>query len=417
MNAQFFVSLHVMAIVLGLILLSTAYLILLERKVAAWSQDRIGPNRTGFSFGLDDVWRKVHLPVLSRFRFWGLGQALADGLKLMLKEDYIPPHVDRLLFILSPVLIVIPAMIGWAVMPVGGRYVFPGLDLPGWLPVFGGIRIESATVTVAGAPLTIGLIYVLAVSSLGVYGVVLGAYASNNKYSFLGGIRAVAQMLSYEIPMGLSVLIMILTFKTTNPDVLVNHQAGGIWGIALHPLIAVIFFISVLAECNRAPFDLPEAEQELVGGYHTEYSAMKWAMFFLAEYMHMITGSAFFCVLFLGGWDITPLARYMPVIPSLPVSGGLALVLVKFVVFAIKVAFLLFVMMWVRWTLPRFRFDQLMHLAWWLLIPMTLCVLLLSSVVVYLKMPLVMMSAVNVLVSAGFLIAAWGVVRGKRKVV
>ncbi|HEX7010043.1 MAG TPA: complex I subunit 1 family protein [Phycisphaeraceae bacterium] len=371
MTAQFIVSVITGLIVVHVILLSCAYLIFLERKVAAWCQDRIGPNRTNFSFGV--------LPF--KGKHWGLGQALADGLKLMLKEDYNPPHVDRVLFFLAPALAVIPAMLGWAVIPWGGMMSVPGFTLPDWLPVLGGTAVDPAVVRVAVAPINVGVIYILAISSLAVYGVVLAGYASNNKYSFLGGLRATAQILSYEIPMGLCVLILILTYSTTDALGISLGQTGsgleGMWGVFTHPLLAVIFFTCVLAECNRAPFDLAEAEQELVGGFHTEYSSMKWALFFLAEYMHMVTGCAFFCVLFLGGWDLIPFVREMPEV------GGIGLVLLKTLIFFGKVAFLLFVMMWVRWTLPRLRFDQLMKLAWRGLIPTVLVVLLAAGVVVF----------------------------------
>jgi NADH-quinone oxidoreductase subunit H len=186
-------------------------------------------------------------------------------------------------------------------------------------------------------------------------------------------------MLSYEIPMGLCVLIMIIVFATTDAGLMVNLQGqtglvDGAWGIFYHPLLAIIFFICVLAECNRAPFDLAEAEQELVGGFHTEYSSMKWALFFLGEYMHMITGSAFFVVLFLGGWDLSPFFGVMPILAE--DAGGILIVLAKAAIFAAKVGLLLFIMMWIRWTLPRFRFDQLMKLAWRGMIPLTLVMLI-----------------------------------------
>ena len=353
--AQFIVSLITIVVALQVILLSCAYLIFLERKVAAWVQNRIGPNRTNFSFGL--------LPF--KGDHFGLGQALADGLKLFFKEDYSPPNVERTLFLLAPVAAVVPAMLAWAVIPWGG-------DLA-W---------GDQVLKVSAAPINIGVIYILAMGSLAVYGVVLGGYASNNKYSFLGGLRATAQMLSYEIPMGLCVLIMILAFATMRADWIVHLQSGeGGWGIFLHPLLAVIFFACVLAECNRAPFDLAEAEQELVGGFHTEYASMKWALFFLGEYMHMISGSGFFCILFLGGWDLVPFVEVLPIV------GGVGLVLLKATIFVVKVALLLFVMMWVRWTLPRFRFDQLMRLAWRGLIPFCLAVLLASSFLTYFKAP------------------------------
>ncbi len=388
LSAQFFVSLVLIAIVSHMILGACAYLIFLERKVASWCQDRIGPNRTNFSFGQDNLWRGLKLNFMNTKFFFGLGQALADGIKLLVKEDYTPPHVDRILFCLAPVMVVVPAMIGWAVVPWGGVYDFPGLTL------FDHEIAEAGRVIVTVAPISIGVIFMLAVSSLGVYGIVLGAYASNNKYSFLGGLRATAQMLSYEIPMGVCVLVAILCFRSSDTTVIVAQQAGGAWGILMHPLLAVIFFTCVLAETNRAPFDLAEAEQELVGGFHTEYSSMKWALFFLAEYMHMIAGSAFFTILFLGGWDIAPLITMFTGMELLPeVAGaagqswwlGLLIVFIKFNVFAGKITLLLFIMMWIRWTLPRFRFDQLMKLAWRGLIPITIAVMLATGILVYLK--------------------------------
>lgn len=348
LTPQFIVSVLTILAVTGLMLLSSAYLILLERKICAWIQDRIGPNRTGFSFGV--------LPL--KFHFWGLGQPLADGLKLFFKEDYTPVGVERRLFLLAPVCALVPAMIGWAVVPWGGY-----------------LRWGDHVLAVAGAPVNIGIVYILAVGSLAVYGVVLGGYASNNKYSFLGGLRATAQMLSYEIPQGLCVLILILTWGTAHAGLLVEAQANGVWNLLRHPLLAVIFFSCVLAECNRAPFDLAEAEQELVGGYHTEYASMKWALFFLGEYMHMMTGAAFFALLFLGGWDLPVLRE--------PTVGGMGWVLLKFLVYALKVFGLLGLMMWIRWTLPRLRFDQLMRLAWRGLIPITLVVLLLNALLVF----------------------------------
>ncbi|MEX0654024.1 MAG: complex I subunit 1 family protein [Phycisphaeraceae bacterium] len=364
MSAQFFVSIVVISIVVHVILISCAYLIFLERKVAAWAQDRIGPNRTNFSFGV--------LPF--KHKHWGLGQALADGIKLLIKEDYNPPHVDKVLFMMAPALAVIPALIAWAVIPWGGMYYFPGLTLP----ILG--TIEPGLVHVAVAPIEIGVVFILALSSLAVYGVVLAGYASNNKYSFLGGLRATAQMLSYEIPMGVCVLIMILTYATLDAGLMVNLQGGpdGTWGIFMHPLLAIIFFTCILAETNRAPFDLAEAEQELVGGFHTEYGSMKWALFFLAEYMHMITGCAFFAVLFLGGWDLIPFVGELPL-----ATESIFIVLLKFGIFAGKILLLLFVMMWIRWTLPRLRFDQLMTLAWRALIPMTIVMLLITGVLVF----------------------------------
>ncbi len=209
------------------------------------------------------------------------------------------------------------------------------------------------------ADVNIGIIYLIAVGSLGVYGVVLGGWASNNKFSFLGSLRAAAQMVSYEIPLGLSLLCVILTAGTIRPDVLVPQQLEGQWYLVQQPLAALIFYVCMLAEANRAPFDLAEAEAELVGGWHTEYSSMKWALFFLGEYIHLVVGSAFFAVLFLGGWSLNPLTGW-----DLPVVGGLGMILLQVAIMFGKVFLLICLTMMVRWTLPRFRFDQLMRLAW-----------------------------------------------------
>jgi len=279
---------------------------------------------------------------------------------------------------------------------------------------FDGLHLaEAGRTIVTVAPISIGVIFMLAVSSLGVYGVVIAAYASNNKYSFLGGLRATAQMLSYEIPMGVCVLVAILCFRSSDTTVIVAQQVGGAWGIMIHPLLAVIFFICVLAETNRAPFDLAEAEQELVGGFHTEYSSMKWALFFLAEYMHMIAGSAFFVILFLGGWDIAFFFKYigLELLPTVAGAGdqpwwlALLIVFIKFSVFVGKITLLLFIMMWIRWTLPRFRFDQLMKLAWRGLIPITLAVMVGTGLLVFMKFDVAtywwMYTLLNVVVAVG----------------
>ena len=380
--AQLITSILVIGVIVNVTLAATAYLILLERKIASWTQDRIGPNRVGLTFGF--------LP--QKWHMLGLGQPVADGLKLFVKEDYTPRAVDRALFFAAPVLAVIPAMIGWAIIPWGGQWDFAGFSVTfwHWLPFVGGNdwTVESAIVNVAAAPINIGIIYILAVGSLAVYGVVVGAWASNNKYSFLGGLRATAQMLSYEIPLGLTVLCVLLMAGSARADVLVNGQAGywfgwiPQWLIFQQPLAAVIFLTCLLAESNRAPFDLAEAEQELVGGYHTEYASMKWALFFLGEYMHMITASAFFAAVFLGGWHL-PWIDYAIYGHAQPVTTGLVGVILKMAVFLAKVLLLLGVMMWIRWTLPRFRFDQLMRLAWRGLIPTAMLLLLATGVLAY----------------------------------
>jgi len=404
LSAQFFVSLVVIVVMANVILLATAYLILLERKVAAWTQDRIGPNRTNFSFGLNDIWDKIGLGKIfnpKNFMF-GLGQAMADGLKLLVKEDYTPKNVDKVLFLLAPATVIVPALLGWAVIPWGGQWDFPGIALAGHQ------LVDSGLIQVTVAPISIGVIYILAMGSLAVYGVTLGGYASNNKFAFLGSLRATAQMLSYEIPMGLCVLIMILTFTAmsasgSDAGLMVAAQAGtgitnGLWGIMLHPVLAIIFFTCSLAECNRAPFDLAEAEQELVGGFHTEYASMKWALYFLAEYIHMITGSAFLVLMFFGGWDLVP---FIGLLPETAIGWmGIGLVALKTTVFCGKIGLVLFAMMWIRWTLPRFRFDQLMTLAWRALVPITIGIMLVTGILVAFEAPGWMMPAADLVVLA-----------------
>jgi NADH-quinone oxidoreductase subunit H len=341
LTPQLLTSLIVILVVFHLIALGALYLVLLERRVCAWVQDRCGPNRVGPA---------------------GLLQPVADAIKLLLKEDYIPRRADRTLFILSPAMAVIPALISFAVIPWGGM-----------------LRVGGKEVAVAAATPHIGIVYLVAVASLGVYGVVLGGWASNNKYSFLGGLRASAQMVSYEIPLGLCILTVILTAGTVRPDELIAGQLRGQWYLVHQPVAAILFYACMLAEANRLPFDLPEAESELVGGWHTEYSSMKWVFFFLAEYAHLIVGGAFFTVLFLGGWSVNPFTA-----ADLPAGGGPAVIAAQVGIVLAKIFALVLLTMVLRWTLPRFRYDQLMRLAWEAMIPLGLLVLLVTSVFAYL---------------------------------
>ena len=338
---QLMMSMLVIFVVVNSIAGGALYLILLERRVAAWIQDRCGPNRVG--------------PM-------GLLQPIADTIKLLFKEEYIPRRADRVLFLLAPGLTVIPALISFAVIPWAGT-----------------LQIAGESVAVAGATVNIGIIYLVAVTSLGIYGVVLGGWASNNKYAFLGSLRAAAQMVSYEIPMGLSILVLILTAATVHPAEMVARQLEGQWFLLHQPLAAIIFFTCMLAEANRLPFDLAESESELVGGWHTEYSSLKWAFFFMGEYGHILVGSAFFTVMFLGGWSINPFTG-----DDLPTSGGLVMILLQVGVVMGKVLALIGLIMALRWTLPRFRYDQVMRLAWEGMIPASLFMLLVTSVYVYL---------------------------------
>jgi NADH-quinone oxidoreductase subunit H len=387
-SAQLFVSLLVLVIAIHVILVTVAYCIYLERKISAYIQDRVGPNRVGFDFGL---------PFLKPLRgMLGLGQPLADGMKFLLKEDYTPDKVDKALFTLAPVVIIIPALIGFAVIPWGGLWRSEGFEILGLLTV------EPGLVTVAGAHLNIGIIYLVAVAALGVYGVTLGGWASNNKYSFLGGLRATAQMLAYEIPLGLSLLAAVLIIGSVMPNGIVRYQVDYGWLILSQPLAALLFYTAALAEANRAPFDNAEAEQELVGGYHTEYSSMRFALFFLAEYAHMITSSAFFALVFLGGY-------HLPFVPWLhPEAVGIGAVLAKCGVFFAKVVLLVCFAMVVRWTLPRMRYDQVMMLAWQAAIPLALVVVVATSVMVYLGLTpkdvgLLPMLAMNILIAGGLI--------------
>jgi NADH-quinone oxidoreductase subunit H len=304
---------------------------------------------------------------------YGLLQPIADGLKFILKEEYTPRGADKALFMIAPSLILIPAMLAFVIVPWGGTLELSQLPF-GLAEKLG---VQDITVKLAGAVVNVGMIYLLAVASLGVYGVALGGWASNSKFSFLGGMRASAQMISYEIPMGLALLCVVLTAGTLDPYGIIAAQSPGqgAWMLLQQPVAAILFYTCMLAESNRAPFDLAEAESELVGGYHTEYSSMRFAMFFLAEYFHMITGAAFFSVLFLGGWSLNPFGTG----PDLPPQGGLLLVLAQMGIMLGKTGLVVAFGMAIRWTLPRFRFDQLMRLAWEGMIPTALLMLLITA--------------------------------------
>lgn len=345
LTSQLFVSIALASVLFGVIQGAVAYCIYFERKISAWMQDRVGPNRVG--------------PL-------GLLQPIADGAKFLLKEDIVPGHVEKTLFLLAPAAAFVVSFIGFAAIPWGGQW-----------------QLGDNLVNIQVANPDVGLLYILAVGSLSVYGIVLGGYASNNKYAFYGAIRATAQMLSYEIPMGLCIAVVVLTMGEVRLEEITVAQAGtwlGFipkWNMFLHPLAFFLLFVAVLAECNRAPFDLAEAEQELVGGFHTEYGALKFGLFFLGEYAHMITGSALVAVLFMGGW-------HLPFVPwTQPEATSLLAVLAKMTVLAAKIALFIFVMMWVRWTLPRFRFDQIMARAWKACIPMTLGLVVWTTALLY----------------------------------
>jgi len=341
--------------IVALVLTLVSYTVYAERRVSALIQDRLGPNRTGFPLSLIGFKRDFS-PFLG-----GLGQPIADAVKFLLKEDFVPAHVNKLYFWIAPTLAMMPALVALAAIPYGSTFL--------------GVPMVVANINV-------GILFMFAISSVSVYGIVLAGWSSNSKYPFLGSIRSTSQMISYELGMGLSAVPILLIAGTTSLPKIVEYQiengwmmlpySNGHFGFAKTILWIPVFIsfvtftISMFAETNRLPFDLPESETELVAGYHTEYSSMKFALFFLGEYTAMIAGSALIVVLFLGGYHI-------PGIPNGEGMGGIPLLrdlpswiwgLVNIVTFFAKVVVLLFVFIWVRWTLPRFRYDQLMKLGW-----------------------------------------------------
>lgn len=353
-------------IVIGGLQLTVAALIYAERKVAALLQDRIGPNRVGPA---------------------GILQSFADGLKILFKEEVVPGHVNKALFILAPAIAVALPTIGFAVVPFGD-VLLPGAANPIHLVIAPGVDI--------------GILFILAAGSLTVYAVILGGWASNNKYSFLGGLRASAQLISYEIPLSLAVLSVVLVAGSLNLEHILAAQADHVWFVFYQPVACLLFLISGLAETNRLPFDLPEAEQELVGGYHTEYSGMKFLMFFLGEYTQVITFSLLTVILFFGGWDLPWL------IPAANPAGafGILVALAKVLVLGLKLSLVIFFVMWVRWTLPRFRFDQLMAVAWKGFMPLGLANLLVTAVVLHLRWSPWAILPLSLLICGGLLLLA-----------
>jgi NADH-quinone oxidoreductase subunit H len=331
------------AVIVGLVQLLAAANVYAERKVSAFIQGRIGPNRVG--------------P-------FGLLQPFADVIKLFFKEDLEPKASDKFFHSLAPVISLGVAVAVWAVIPFAD-----------YIEVFG------RKVEIGIAPdVNIGVLFILAMTSVGVYGITLAGWSSNSKYSLLGGLRSAAQMISYELAMGLAVVSVILMTGSLSLKDIVYEQAqwgGWKWNVILQPLGFIIFLISAFAETNRAPFDLPEAEPELVGGFNTEYSGMKFGMFFLAEYVNMTLAATFISLLYFGGWAL-------PVSPEMIglENGSILLALLQFIWFAMKVAFWLFFFIWVRWSIPRFRYDQLMYLGWKVLLPLALLNVVLTAILV-----------------------------------
>lgn len=372
-----------------------AYLTLGERKISAWMQDRVGPNRVGPG---------------------GLLQPMADGAKFFLKEEVVPDHVDKVFYLLAPAVAVATALMALAVVPFGAT-----TPVPDPIPARDGAVAEFAAQQAAYAEtfqfvlapgLDIGVLYIFALGSLAAYGVILAGWSANNKYSLLGALRSSAQIISYEIPLGMSVLGVFLIVGSLNPEKIIAWQTTNGWFVAFMPLAALLFLTSSYAESSRLPFDLPEAEQELVGGYHTEYSSMKLALMLLTEYIHLVVGSFMMAVLFLGGWHLFGLESCTGT-----VVGDAIL---KLLILSGKMVGLAVFAQLVRWTIPRFRFDQLMNLAWKVMIPLALLNLVAVMVVKQYNFMLLTLTGVNVLlfVGAGVLGARSGgtVTNPKRKV-
>ena len=317
-----------------------AYTVLLERKASAWIQGRIGPNRTNHPL---IAW----IPFVGTFLAkGGFIQPAADGLKFLFKEDALPGHVRKVYYVLAPIIALAPAIVTMVMLPFG--------------------QLPSGQIITLCPGADVGVLFMFAISSLGVYSIALAGWSANSKFPFLGAVRGAAQLISYELAMGLSVLTVFIA--TASPDEnnalslvsIVNAQTGA-WNILFHPVAALVFLICIFAETNRHPFDMPESETDLVGGFHTEYGAFKFGIFFVAEYSHMIIGSSLFILMFLGGWHILP---WMPTVGS-----GIFATLLGLGAFFFKLCFFLFFFVWVRWTIPRFRYDQVMRIGWRVLLP------------------------------------------------
>jgi NADH-quinone oxidoreductase subunit H len=324
-------------IVFGISLLVAMYSTYAERKIAAFLQDRLGPNRAG--------------P-------FGLLQPLADGVKMFMKEEMIPDVSNKFLFILGPSLSMLVACMTGAVIPWGGDIIING-------------TAYSLQVT----DVNIGILYLMGVASVGVYGIMIGGWASNNKYALLGAIRASSQMISYELAMGLSIIALVMMTGTLSTREIAMQQTGWHWNVFYQPLGCLIFIICAFAETNRAPFDLPECESELVGGYHTEYSSMKLGFYLFAEYVNMFISSAVIATFYFGGYNMPLLGRF--------ITDPNLLTIVGTIFFFCKIFFFIFLFMWVRWTLPRFRYDQLMNVGWKALIPLSILNIALTGVVMW----------------------------------
>jgi len=330
------ITLAKILIIFTVTMLTVSYLVYFERRVSAWAQNRLGPNRVGWEGAL---------------------QPFADVFKLLLKEDIVPISANKTLHTLAPIIALFVAFTTYAVIPIGPD-----------------ISVFGQNVSLVVADINIGILYVLALTSLGVYAITFAGWSSGSKYSLLGGIRSSAQMISYEISMGFSVAGVLLLAGSLRPIDIVAMQSDWMWNAVIQPIGFITFVVSAFAETNRLPFDLPEAEPELVGGFHTEYSSMKFAGFFLAEYANMIIASAMIITLYLGGWQI-------PFIGSLGLPAGVVITL-QILGFFIKMGILLFFFIWVRWSIPRFRYDQLMDIGWKVMFPLSLINLLWVAILI-----------------------------------
>lgn len=329
-------------VIFGAVLTVVAYLSYFERRLGGFMQDRLGPNRVG--------------P-------WGLLQPIADGLKFVFKEDFVPAKANKFLHTIAPAIIMATAITGLAIIPFG-----PSINI-------GGYEVKLII-----SDIDVGILLALALGGLSLYGIILGGWSSNNKYSLLGALRSASQLISYEVTMALSVLAVVLVYGSLSLNEITVLQTANMWkwGIFKQPLGFLLFLVTAFAETNRVPFDLPEAEAELVAGYHTEYSGMKFAMFFMAEYTQMIVISAIIVSLYFGGWQI-PFLPYEYLVQQL---GSVFAFLLAVVSFSIKLGFFLFLFIWIRWTLPRFRFDQLLNFGWKVLLPLAFLNLIITGAVV-----------------------------------
>jgi NADH-quinone oxidoreductase subunit H len=353
MTTEFIVETLVkIALLIGGLMTAAAYLVLLERWMAAWVQDRLGPNRVGIP--------------LTKIRMFGLGQPLADGLKFIFKEEITPHQVDKVLYTVAPIVILATALATFAAIPFGSV-----------LPDDAGIPGVDHQIDLVVAPqLDVGLIYVFALSSIAVYGVLLGGWASNSKYSFLGGLRSSAQLIAYELPFGLGIIGIVLFSGSLRLETIIGQQAtSGVWNILWQPIGFVVFLVAAFAESARLPFDLPEAEQELVGGYHTEYAGMRLLMYLIAEFLHMVTASFLIVMLYFGGWHFWGLT-------GSDNNVTWATAVVRIIVLLTKILLVILFFMLARWSWPRFRFDQLMNLSWKVMLPLGVVnLVMLASVV------------------------------------